>query len=86
MSMTISKETRQPVRELAKYLCEYCHSSEEASAARFEIDHIQPRSPIRQRLRAAYRRGQAAHWDVDTWQPETLWTLPLTQVQAQFQV
>ncbi|MGG6296437.1 HNH endonuclease [Leptolyngbya sp. AN02str] len=25
-------------------MCEYCHSSEEASAARFEIDHIQPRS------------------------------------------
>jgi hypothetical protein len=42
--MAISKETRQQVRERAKYLCEYCHSSEEASAARFEIDHIQPRS------------------------------------------
>jgi hypothetical protein len=32
------------VRERANYRCEYCHSSEEASAARFEIDHIQPRS------------------------------------------
>ena len=42
--MAISKEIRQQVRERAKYLCEYCHSSEEASAARFEIDHIQPRS------------------------------------------
>ncbi|MFE4105996.1 HNH endonuclease [Almyronema epifaneia] len=42
--MTISKEIRIQVRERAKYLCEYCHSSEEASAARFEIDHIQPRS------------------------------------------
>jgi hypothetical protein len=42
--MTISKETRQQVRERAKYRCEYCHSSEEASASRFEIDHIQPRS------------------------------------------
>jgi len=42
--MTISKELRQQIRERAKYLCEYCHSSEEASAARFEIDHIQPRS------------------------------------------
>lgn len=42
--MAISKEVRQQVRERAKYLCEYCHSSEEASAARFEIDHIQPRS------------------------------------------
>lgn len=42
--MAISKEIRQQVRERAKYLCEYCHSSEEASAAQFEIDHIQPRS------------------------------------------
>lgn len=42
--MAISKEIRRRVRERAKYLCEYCHSSEEASAARFEIDHIQPRS------------------------------------------
>jgi hypothetical protein len=42
--MAISKEIRQQVRERANYLCEYCHSSEDASAARFEIDHIQPRS------------------------------------------
>ncbi len=42
--MAISKEIRQQVRSRANYLCEYCHSSEEASAARFEIDHIQPRS------------------------------------------
>ena len=40
----VSKEIRRQVRERAKYLCEYCHSSEDASAARFEIDHIQPRS------------------------------------------
>jgi hypothetical protein len=42
--MAISKEIRQQVRERAEFLCEYCHSSEDASAARFEIDHIQPRS------------------------------------------
>ncbi len=42
--MVISKDLRQKVRERAHYLCEYCHSSEAASAARFEIDHIQPRS------------------------------------------
>jgi 5-methylcytosine-specific restriction endonuclease McrA len=42
--MVVSKEIRQQVRERAKYLCEHCHSSEDASAARFEIDHIQPRS------------------------------------------
>lgn len=42
--MAISKAIRQQVRERAKSLCEYCHSLEEASAARFEVDHIQPRS------------------------------------------
>ena len=40
----IDKTTRQLVRERAKYLCEYCHSPEEASAALFEIDHILPKS------------------------------------------
>ncbi len=42
--MAIGRKIRQQVRERAEYLCEYCHSSEEASAAKFEIDHIQPRS------------------------------------------
>ncbi len=42
--MAIFKEIRQRVRERAKYLCEYCHSSEEASPARLEVDHIQLRS------------------------------------------
>ncbi|MDB9529513.1 HNH endonuclease signature motif containing protein [Oscillatoria sp. CS-180] len=42
--MVISRAVREQVRERAHYLCEYCHSPEEASAARFEIDHIQPRS------------------------------------------
>jgi len=35
---------RQQVRLRADLLCEYCHSSEEASAAPFEIDHILPKS------------------------------------------
>ncbi len=42
--MTINDATRKLVQSRAKYLCEYCHSSEEASAAQFEIDHIIPRS------------------------------------------
>ena len=42
--MAIPPKIRQQVRERANYLCEYCHSSEEASAACFEIDHIYPRS------------------------------------------
>jgi hypothetical protein len=42
--MTVNDATRKLVRERAKYLCEYCHSSEEASAALFAIDHITPQS------------------------------------------
>jgi len=42
--MAISATVRQQVRLRAKFLCEYCHSPEEVSAARFEIDHIQLRS------------------------------------------
>lgn len=42
--MTISNTTKKLVRKRAKYLCEYCHSSEEAGAALFEIDHITPQS------------------------------------------
>lgn len=42
--MTISAELRRLVRDRASYLCEYCHSSEDASAAQFAIDHILPRS------------------------------------------
>ena len=40
----MDKEIRNQVRERANFLCEYCHSPEEASAALFEIDHILPRS------------------------------------------
>jgi HNH endonuclease len=42
--MTINDQIRKLVRERAKCLCEYCHSSEEASAAKFAIDHILPQS------------------------------------------
>jgi 5-methylcytosine-specific restriction endonuclease McrA len=38
--MTVNDATRKLVRERAKFLCEYCHSLEEASAA----DHIIPQS------------------------------------------
>ena len=38
--MTVNDSTRKLVRERAKYLCEYCHSLEEASAALFTINHI----------------------------------------------
>jgi 5-methylcytosine-specific restriction endonuclease McrA len=42
--MTIKDAIRQWVRKRARYLCGYCHSSEESSAAQFAVDHILPRS------------------------------------------
>jgi hypothetical protein len=42
--MAISTAVKLQIRQRASFFCEYCHSSEEISAARFEIDHIQPRS------------------------------------------
>lgn len=40
----INSNLRQLVRKRANYLCEYCHSPEEASAALFQLDHIIPQS------------------------------------------
>ncbi len=37
--MTISIASRQRIRQRANLLCEYCHSSEEASASLFTLDH-----------------------------------------------
>ncbi|MEO1445641.1 MAG: HNH endonuclease [Cyanobacteria bacterium J06635_11] len=42
--MPINNDLREAVRERAKYLCEYCQSSERLSASRFTVDHITPRS------------------------------------------
>jgi HNH endonuclease len=42
--MTVNDATKKLVRQRAKFLCEYCHSSEEAGAALFSIDHIVPQS------------------------------------------
>ena len=42
--MTISTASRQRIRQRANFLCEYCHSSEEASASLFTFDHLIPQS------------------------------------------
>ncbi|MBE9077226.1 HNH endonuclease [Romeria aff. gracilis LEGE 07310] len=42
--MTISIARRQRIRQRANSLCEYCHSSEEASASLFTFDHLIPQS------------------------------------------
>ena len=41
---------------------------------------------IRTRLWNAYQRGDRSQFDIDAWQPETMWHLPLAQVQAQFNI
>ncbi|WP_292770706.1 Coq4 family protein [Nostoc sp. NOS(2021)] len=38
------------------------------------------------RLWQAYQRGCHSHLDPDTWQPELLWHLPLTDVQVLFSI
>lgn len=38
----------------------------------------------KQRMWKAYQRGQNSKLNPDTWQPELLWHLPLTEVQAMF--
>lgn len=43
-------------------------------------------SQIWQRLYQAYHRGNKSKFDIDTWQPELQWNLPLTQVQSQFNI
>jgi hypothetical protein len=42
--MTIGPASRQRIRQRARFLCEYCHSSEEASTSRFTLDHLTPQS------------------------------------------
>jgi HNH endonuclease len=42
--MSISATIREAVRKRANFICEYCHSSEEASTGRFTMDHLLPRS------------------------------------------
>ncbi|MEL7352066.1 MAG: HNH endonuclease signature motif containing protein [Cyanobacteria bacterium P01_A01_bin.116] len=42
--MSINALVKSKIRQRANYLCEYCHSSEEASTSQFTIDHLQPKS------------------------------------------
>ncbi|WP_349262577.1 HNH endonuclease signature motif containing protein [Allocoleopsis sp.] len=40
----VSNRTRRFVQRRARFLCEYCHSSEQVSSDRFTIDHLVPQS------------------------------------------
>jgi hypothetical protein len=42
--MTINMASRQRIHQRAHFLCEYCHSSEEARTSRFTFDHLVPKS------------------------------------------
>lgn len=42
--MSVSASVRSQIRQRAQFLCEYCHSFEEASTSQFTLDHLQPRS------------------------------------------
>jgi hypothetical protein len=42
--MSISIASRLRIRQRANFLCEYCHSSEEASTSLFTLDHLIPQS------------------------------------------
>jgi 5-methylcytosine-specific restriction endonuclease McrA len=42
--MTISANSRKLIRQRANFLCEYCHSSQEANASLFTFDHLLPQS------------------------------------------
>ncbi|WP_292709618.1 MULTISPECIES: HNH endonuclease [unclassified Nostoc] len=40
----ISESIQKQVRQRAKYLCEYCHASEQWQYVQFTVDHIMPLS------------------------------------------
>jgi HNH endonuclease len=42
--MSISAASRLRIRQRANFLCEYCHSSEEASTSLFTLDYLIPQS------------------------------------------
>lgn len=78
----INSQVRKFVRERANYLCEYCHSSEEASAAQFAIDHIIPQSlggsDELENLALACQRCNGYRYNFTTgFDPQTQETLPL---------
>lgn len=80
--MTVNETTRKLVRERANYLCEYCHSSEEASAALFAIDHIVPQSlggsDAPDNLALACQRCNGYRYNFTTGiDPQTQATIPL---------
>jgi HNH endonuclease len=80
--MTISLIIRQRIRHRANYLCEYCHSSEEASTSLFTLDHLMPQSlgggDEEDNLALACHRCNGRRYNfVDGTDPETQAIFPL---------
>lgn len=80
--MTISIANRQRIRQRAQFLCEYCHSSEEASTSLFTFDHLTPQSlggnDTENNLALACHRCNGRRYNfVDGIDPETQITFPL---------
>ncbi|WP_287129282.1 HNH endonuclease [Candidatus Cyanaurora vandensis] len=80
--MTISIASRQRIRQRANFLCEYCHSSEEASASLFTFDHLLPQSlggpDSEANLALACHRCNGRRYNfTDGLDPETQTTVPL---------
>jgi len=80
--MTISIASRQRIRQRANFLCEYCHSSEEANASLFTFDHLIPQSlggtDIEDNLALACHRCNCRRYNfTDGIDPETQMIVPL---------
>lgn len=80
--MTINATTRQLIRERAEFLCEYCHSAEEASTARFTLDHLIPQSlggddSIENLALACHRCNGRRYNFIEAIDPKTQYTVPL---------
>ena len=80
--MTISSSSRQRIRRRAKFLCEYCHSSEEASASLFTFDHLIPKSlggtDSENNLALACHRCNGRHYNfIEGIDPDSQTTVPL---------
>jgi ubiquinone biosynthesis protein Coq4 len=51
-----------------------------------KVNNVQSRQTIFQALQQAYERGRKSTLNPDTWQPETMWHLPIEQVRAYYHV
>ncbi|AFY72228.1 restriction endonuclease [Synechococcus sp. PCC 7502] len=80
--MNIPIASRQRIRQRANFLCEYCHSPEEASASLFTFDHLMPQSlggnDTENNLALACHRCNGRRYNfISGLDPETQFIVPL---------